>query len=139
MIAPLARFPSPHGAIGAPLAVTSALALAALALLLAPRPPRPFSLPAIVRGRRWSLVPWGPLGRWMLVGVVLLAGLGAGTVASADTAATLTVCPSGCPYTVIQDAVNAAAPGDTVQVSAGTYTQTVTIITSLTLAGVGVG
>ncbi len=59
--------------------------------------------------------------------------------ASTALAATLTVCPSGCPYTRIQDAVDAAAPGDTVQVGAGTYTQTVTISTSLTLAGAGVG
>jgi len=137
MIAALARILSPHGAIGALLAVTGALALAALALL--PRQRWPFSLAAAVRGRRWSLAPWGLIGRGMLVGLVLLAGLGAATVASADTAATLTVCPSGCAYTVIQDAVDAAPDGATVQVGVGTYTQTVTISKSLTLAGAGAG
>ena len=42
--------------------------------------------------------------------------LTAGTAA----AATLTVCPSGCQYTTIADALAAAADGDTIQVAAGT-------------------
>jgi parallel beta-helix repeat protein len=36
-------------------------------------------------------------------------------------AASLTVCPSGCDYSVIQDAVDAAGDGDVIKVAAGTY------------------
>jgi nitrous oxidase accessory protein NosD len=41
----------------------------------------------------------------------------------------------GATYFTIQSAVNAAAPGDTIQVCAGTYTETVTINKTLTLIG----
>jgi hypothetical protein len=34
----------------------------------------------------------------------------------------LRVAPTGAPYTQIQDAINAAAPGDTILVATGTYT-----------------
>ena len=47
----------------------------------------------------------------------------------------LSVCPSGCAFTHIQDAISAAAPGDTISVAAGTYTETVTIPLTVTLAG----
>jgi hypothetical protein len=52
-------------------------------------------------------------------------------------AATLTVCPSGCTYTHIQDAINHAASGDTISVAAGLYPETVTIPLNLTLVGAG--
>ena len=38
-------------------------------------------------------------------------------------AATFSVCPSGCPYSVIASALNAAAAGDTISVAAGTYSE----------------
>ncbi|GIV66443.1 MAG: hypothetical protein KatS3mg047_0836 [Bellilinea sp.] len=43
---------------------------------------------------------------------------------SADT---ITVCSSGCDYTTIQDAVNAANAGDVIVVGPGTYTGNITI------------
>ncbi|MCZ7402396.1 MAG: right-handed parallel beta-helix repeat-containing protein [Candidatus Methanoperedens sp.] len=61
--------------------------------------------------------------------VLLLAG-GAG-------AATLTVCPSGCIYSSIQGAINAANGSDTVQVQNGTYFESVNVNKQLTLRGIG--
>lgn len=51
--------------------------------------------------------------------------------AQADT---LDVCAS-CTYTTIQAAVNAADPGDTISIAAGTYAESVTIDIPLTLVG----
>ncbi|HEX9038339.1 MAG TPA: hypothetical protein VF808_15260 [Ktedonobacterales bacterium] len=62
--------------------------------------------------------------RWgrALLGVSLLAALAAGSalVVRRASAATLTVC-STCAYRSINDALAAAAPGDTVRALAGTY------------------
>ncbi|HOO53398.1 MAG TPA: NosD domain-containing protein [Methanothrix sp.] len=52
---------------------------------------------------------------------------------------TLTVCASGCDYTRIQDAVNAALPGDTIEVWSGTYREHVNVSKQLTLRGVDTG
>jgi nitrous oxidase accessory protein NosD len=57
--------------------------------------------------------------------------------ASSASAATLTVCPSGCPYTQIAPAVAAASSGDTVDVAGGTYHGGFTIDKNLTLSGAG--
>lgn len=50
--------------------------------------------------------------------------------------ATLTVC-STCAYTTIQSAVDAANNGDTIQVKAGTYTESVTVNKQVKILGAG--
>src|SRR5580693_7741583 len=58
------------------------------------------------------------------------------TLTTVASASTLTV---PAPYTTIQAAVKAASPGDTIQVAAGTYTESVIITISLTINGAGAG
>ncbi len=57
----------------------------------------------------------------------------------AASAATLTVCPSGCQYSQIGPAVAAAKNGDTIKVGPGTYQGGITIDVSVQLAGAGAG
>jgi len=52
---------------------------------------------------------------------------------------TITVCSSGCDFITIQDAVNAAAPGGTIEVGEGTYDEQVVINKPLTLKGPNAG
>jgi hypothetical protein len=47
--------------------------------------------------------------------VVVLVGAGLGSAQPG----TLTVCPSGCQFSRIQDAINAAQPGDTIESQGG--------------------
>jgi len=42
----------------------------------------------------------------------------------------LDVCPSGCSYAKIQDAINASAAGDTIRVAQGVYYENISITTS---------
>jgi fibronectin-binding autotransporter adhesin len=67
--------------------------------------------------------------------LAVLSLVGAGQA----SAATLSVCPSGCAFSQIAPAIAAASPGDTIQVAAGTYTGGFTIDRSLKLAGAGAG
>jgi hypothetical protein len=66
--------------------------------------------------------------------VAIAAALG---VSRAD-AATLSVCPSGCPYTQIAPALAAANSGDTINIGAGTYRGGLTIKLDVNLVGAGV-
>ena len=59
--------------------------------------------------------------------------------ASPASAATLSVCKSGCSYTQIAPAVAAANSGDTIRIGRGTYVGGVLIDTSLQLIGAGPG
>lgn len=69
-----------------------------------------------------------------LVGVALLVGLGVTRTA----AAAITVCPSGCPYTSIQAAVDAAPSGETIRIMEGVFLGAVSITDkSLILRGSG--
>jgi hypothetical protein len=73
--------------------------------------------------------------RIAVLAVVLMASAWFG--ATRASAATLTVCPSGCGYTQIAPAVAAAGSGDTVSVAAGSYHGGFTIDQNLTLNGAG--
>ena len=50
-----------------------------------------------------------------------------------------TVCPSGCDYTSIQAAIDAAQTGDTIEVRSGTYYEHVNVSTQLILRGIDIG
>lgn len=65
-----------------------------------------------------------------LLVIVLLLG-----VLPITRAATITVCASGCDYTTIQAAVNAADPDDTINIMAGTYVENVIVDKNLILQG----
>lgn len=66
-----------------------------------------------------------------LIALVLLTG--------SAQAATLIVCPSGCEYSSIQAAIDAASPGDTVEVLSGTYEERVIPHNAVTILLVDTG
>ena len=49
------------------------------------------------------------------------------------------VCASGCAFSTVQAAINAASPGATISICAGTFTENLRIDRNLTLAGAGRG
>jgi hypothetical protein len=69
--------------------------------------------------------------RWLCLGLTLLLAVPGGW------AATLTVCASGCDFSSIQGAVNAAAPGDTLDLAAETFFETVSVAKDLMIQGAG--
>jgi hypothetical protein len=58
---------------------------------------------------------------------------------AASAAKPITVCASGCSYTSVQAAIDAAPSGATISIAAGTYVEAVTVGKSVTLAGAGAG
>ncbi|MCA1916942.1 NosD domain-containing protein [Methanospirillum hungatei] len=54
-------------------------------------------------------------------------------------AETWTVCPSGCRFSSIQEAITAASDGDTIVVQSGTYDEAVRIDRSITIVGMDTG
>jgi fibronectin-binding autotransporter adhesin len=73
--------------------------------------------------------------RLLVVGLMAMAA--AAVASDQASAATVTVCPSGCAFSQIAPAIAAASPGDTIQVGAGTYDGGFTIDKSLELVGAG--
>jgi hypothetical protein len=69
--------------------------------------------------------------------VALLAIAAATIAAGRASAATLTVCPSGCAFTQIAPALAAANNGDTISVGAGTYGGGFSVEKSVKLVGAG--
>jgi hypothetical protein len=71
--------------------------------------------------------------------VLLMPGMAALLLLASGqaSAATLNVCPSGCPYTQLAPALAAADNGDTIRIGPGTYDGGVTIDVSVKLVGAG--
>ena len=63
----------------------------------------------------------------LIITILLLAG--------SAQANTLSVCPNGCDYINIQKAVNAANPGDELDIGSGTYTEAVHVDKDLSIYG----
>jgi len=72
----------------------------------------------------------------LMVAGVMVAGL---VCAGPALAAKKTVCASGCAFSSIQSAINAAAPGATITIAAGTYDENVVATKPVTLQGSGTG
>lgn len=75
--------------------------------------------------------------RMLLLG--LMALIATAIASGRVSAATLTVCPSGCAFSQIEPAITAAKNGDTIVVAAGTYNGGFTIEKSVKLVGAAAG
>ena len=83
-------------------------------------------------GRRWRR----PVRQGLIWALCLLLSLGLTVAAPAPVqAAELRVCHSGCPYSSIQAAINAASPGDIIKVAQGTYYEAIMIVKNINLLG----
>lgn len=69
---------------------------------------------------------WRSMTRISLATAISLVGVLAASAGSA-AAATRNVCPVGCTYGTIQEAINVAAPGDDISVGPGVYDENVTV------------
>ncbi len=76
---------------------------------------------------------FGECGPVITIRIIMLGLL----LASSAGATTLTVCLSGCEYSSIQKAINAASNGDTIKVHNGTYNEKVNVSKQVTLRGIG--
>jgi hypothetical protein len=85
----------------------------------------------------WCFLVWrgaSKVGLFVfVVAALFLIGVGRAS------AATLNVCPSGCPYAQLAPALAAAKDGDTIKIAPGTYAGGVTIDVSVKLVGAGAG
>lgn len=73
------------------------------------------------------------------VAVASVLAIVASASAPRAEAATLSVCPRGCPYSQIAPAIAVASSGDTIQIGKGTYSGGLTINLDVKLVGAGVG
>jgi uncharacterized repeat protein (TIGR01451 family) len=74
------------------------------------------------------------LGAMLGAFAIVCVQMGLLRVGSVGAQSTLDVCP-GCTYEGIQEAIDAADPGDTIRVAQGVYTENLAITKSLTLLG----
>ncbi len=75
-----------------------------------------------------------------LVGISIVIGVGFSVLMgiSTENSITLTVCASGCDFTTIQAAIDAAQPGGIVEIQEGSYQDNIIVNKAVTLKGKGI-